>query len=174
MEEFTDVYLKTDAWVWWDLDLNVVPPTRPFRVNCMKPPDYGKPLSRPFRKVRECCWYHSVDWQLTTILASELLHSALVQLAKKEEYQLPLGYIIDDSIPSSCSEVVRQGIHSLISPFKAINATKEGIINGGHRITAMRQQGVSTTPAHFYAPSGIWLSEIPGVYPIQDLPQSTV
>ncbi|MEX5303734.1 hypothetical protein [Kocuria sabuli] len=48
-------------------------------------------------------------------------------------------------------------------------ASAQEITNGAHRITAMRQQGVKSTPALLLARAGQRLSEVPGAYPHQRL-----
>ena len=50
-----------------------------------------------------------------------------------------------------------------------IVASSEKITDGVHRLTAMRQQGVKSTPALIPARAGQRLSEIPGAYPHQHL-----
>ena len=75
---------QADEWVLGDLRLRAVAVTEPFRVPCMVPSAYGSVLHRPYRRVRQCCWYHSVDWNEATTVADATLRRALAQLAARQ------------------------------------------------------------------------------------------
>lgn len=168
VDEAGDVFLGADALVWGDLRLRGVPVTRPFRVPCMNPPVYGSVLYRPYRVVRQCCWYHAVNWDEATGIAGDVLRNALGRIAVHAAPRPVLSAVVEDCLPPGCSGGLRQAVVSLAWR-QPIMASAEEITNGVHRITAMRQQGVKSTPALLSARAGQWLSEIPGAYPHQQL-----
>jgi hypothetical protein len=168
VDEMGDVCLEADALVWGDLRLRAVPVTRPFRVPCMSPPMYGSVLYRPFHVVRQCCWYHAVEWRDATRIAGEVLQGALRWMAAWGVPRSGLGVVVEDYLPPGCSDGLRQAVVSLAG-HQPIMASAQEITNGAHRITAMRQQGVKSTPALLLARAGQRLSEVPGAYPHQRL-----
>lgn len=160
-----DVYLEADALVLVDLRIRVLPQTRPFRVPCMTPAAYGTVLYRPYRTVRQCCWYHSVDWQEATTVAGEVLRRALATSAGKG-LRPTRGAAVDQHLPRGCSGRLREAVASLAWR-QPIIASTEQITSGTHRLTAMRHQGVKSTPALIQARAGQRLADLPGVYPDQ-------
>jgi hypothetical protein len=160
------VSVAADAWVFGDLRLSAVPETHPFRVPCMTPEAYGWVLYRPYRRLRHCCWYHAVDWCEATTLAADVLRRALAHLATRESPRPALGAVVDQHLPRGCSGHLKEAVEGLAWRHPVVAST-QGIIDGVHRLTAMRHQGVKTTPALVPARPGQRLDEIPGAYPHQ-------
>lgn len=168
VNDVRDVYLDKDVLVLGDLRLSTVPDTRPFRVPCMTPSAYGSVLHRPYRAVRQCCWYHSVDWHEATVVAGDAVQRALTQLALPKGPRPVLGVVIEEHLPQGFPRYLKQAVVGLAWEHPIIAST-EAITDGVHRLTAMRHQGVKSTPALLPARAGQWLSEIPGAYPHQHL-----
>jgi hypothetical protein len=144
------VSVAADAWVFGDLRLSAVPETHPFRVPCMTPEAYGWVLYRPYR----------------TTLAADVLRRALAHLATRESPRPALGAVVDQHLPRGCSGHLKEAVEGLAWRHPVVAST-QGIIDGVHRLTAMRHQGVKTTPALVPARPGQRLDEIPGAYPHQ-------
>jgi len=160
--------LAADALVFGDLRLSGLPKARPFRVPCMTPEAYGWVLYRPYRRPRHCCWYHAVDWREATTLASDVLRRALAHLATREPPRPALGAVVDQHLPRGYPEHLKEAVEGLVWRHPIVASTQE-ITDGVHRLTAMRHQGVRTTPALMPARPGQRLAEIPGAYPHQPL-----
>lgn len=168
VNEAGEVPLRAGALVVGDLRISGVPATRPFRVPCMTPPVYGSVLHRPYRSVRQCCWYHAVDWQEATTVTGDVLRCALAQLAARPGRGPALGVVIERNLPRDCSAHLKEAVIGLAWRHPIVAST-EKITDGVHRLTAMRQQGVKTTPALIPVRSGQRLADIPGAYPYQRL-----
>lgn len=168
MNDVGDVYLEKDGLVLGELRLSTVPETRPYRVPCMTPSAYGSVLHRPYRTVRQCCWYHSVDWHEATSVAGDVLRHALPRIAVRNGTQPDGGAVLEKHLPRDLPRHLRQAVVGLAWGHPVIASTEQ-ITNGVHRITAMRHQGVRSTPALIPARAGQRLSEIPGAYPHQHL-----
>ncbi|MFF0945515.1 hypothetical protein ACFYE2_14995 [Kocuria sp. CPCC 205300] len=157
-------YLEVDAWVPGELRLGVLPVTRPFRVPCMVPAAYGSVLHRPYRRVRQCCWYHSVDWHEATSVAEDVLRRALTQPTARDGSRPGLSATVAAHLSPRCPQRLRQAVESLAWQ-QPIMACPQRITHGVHRLTAMRHQGVKSTPALILARVGQHVAEEPGVYP---------
>ncbi len=168
MNQAGEMPLAAGAWVVCDLRVSTVPATRPFRVPCMTPPVYGSVLHRPYRRLRRCCWYHSVDWAEATTVAGDVLRHALAQSAIRTQQRPVLDVVVEQNLPRNSTEHLREAVTDLAWRHPIIAST-EAITDGVHRLTAMRQQGVKSTPALIRARAGQRLSEIPGAYPHQHL-----
>ncbi|KUG58519.1 hypothetical protein AVL61_16815 [Kocuria rosea subsp. polaris] len=129
---------------------------------------YGSVLHRPYRRVRRCCWYHSVDWREATTMAADALERALADLATGKEPRPALGVVVERHLPRNCSGHLEEAVLGL-AWHHPIVASPEAITDGVHRLTAMRQQGVKSTPALIPARAGQRLAEVPGAYPYQHL-----
>lgn len=160
--------LEADAWVLGELRLGVLPVTRPFRVPCMVPAAYGSVLHRPYRTVRQCCWYHSVDWHEATSVAEDVLRRALTQPAARDGPRPGLSAAVEANLPPHCPQRLRQAVESLAWR-QPIMACPERITHGVHRLTAMRHQGLKSTPGLILARAGQRLAKVPGAYPHQHL-----
>lgn len=161
-----EVYLKADALVIGDVRISALPETRPFRVPCMTPAAYGSVLHRPYRTVRQCCWYHSVDWHEATMVAGEVLRRALAHLSSWKGPRPELGVVVEQHLPRGCSSLLKEAVTGLAWR-QPIIASTEQIASGVHRLTAMRHQDVKSTPALIQARAGQRLAEVPGAYPHQ-------
>jgi hypothetical protein len=170
VKEAGEVPLKAGALVVGDLRISGVPVTRPFRVPCMTPPVYGSVLHRPYRRVRQCCWYHSVDWKEATTMAADALKRALSHLATRKEPRPALEVVLQRNLPRNCPGHLQEAVIGLAWRHPIV-ASAEGVTDGVHRLTAMRQQGVKSTPALIPARAGQRLAEIPGAYPYPHLSQ---
>lgn len=168
MNKAGDGPVGAGAWVLGHLRISGLPATRPFRVPCMTPPVYGSVLHRPYRTVRRCCWYHSVDWNEATTVADATLRRALAQLAARQGRRQELGVVVERNLPRHCPGHLQEAVMGLVRSNPIVASTEE-ITDGVHRLTAMRQQGVKSTPALIPARAGQRLSEIPGAYPHQHL-----
>lgn len=166
VSEAGEVLLEAGALVVGDLRVSGVPATRPFRVPCMTPPLYGSVLHRPYRTVRQCCWYHSVDWRAATTMAAEALERALAHLSTRQEPRPALGVVVQQHLPRRCPGHLMEAVTGLAWRHPVVTST-EAIIDGVHRLTAMRQQGVKSTPALITARAGQRLADITGAYPYQ-------
>lgn len=166
MSVMADVYLETDVLVRGDLVLKGVPMTRPFRVPCMVATAYTSVWQRPYRTVRQCCWYHSVQWSEATSVAGEVLRQALTQMDGRTGPREVWDAVVRQHLPHHGSHQLRQAVDSLTWG-QPIIASGTQITTGVHRITAMRHQGVKSTPGLIPARAGQWLSEVPGAYPHQ-------
>lgn len=168
MNDVGDVYLGKDALVLGQLRLSTVPETRPYRVPCMTPSAYGSVLHRPYRTVRQCCWYHSVDWYEATSVADEVLRRTLAQVAARKGLRPALSAVLEENLPQDLPRHRKQAAAGLAWKHPIIASTEQ-ITHGIHRLTAMRHQGVKSTPALIPARAGQRLCEIPGAYPHQHL-----
>lgn len=168
MNEVGNVQAQAGGLVVGDLRVSAVPQTQPFRVPCMAPPVYGSVLHRPYRSVRQCCWYHAVDWQEATTVAGNVLRGTLAQLAARPGRGPALSVVIERNLPRDCSGHLREAVRDLAWRHPIV-ASSEKITDGVHRLTAMRQQGVKTTPALIPVRLGQRLADIPGAYPHQHL-----
>jgi hypothetical protein len=167
VNEAGDGPVRAGAWVLGDLRISGLPATRPFRVPCMTPPVYGSVLHRPYRTVRRCCWYHSVNWNEATTVADDILRGALAQLSARQG-RPELGVVVERNLPRHCPGHLQEAVMGLAWRHPIVAST-EAITDGVHRLTAMRQQGVKSTPALIPARAGQRLAEIPGAYPHQHL-----
>lgn len=168
MDAARENYLQADAWVLGTLGLDVLPVTRPFRVPCMVPGAYGSVLHRPYRTVRQCCWYHSVDWHEATSVAEDVLRRALTPPTAQDGPRSGLAAVVGANLPSHCPQPLRQAVESLAWR-QPIMACPKRITHGVHRLTAMRHQGLKSTPGLILARAGQRLAEVPGAYPHQHL-----
>ena len=166
MSDTEDGSEPADRWVLGDLRLSAVAVTEPFRVPCMVPSAYGSVLHRPYRRVRQCCWYHSVDWQEATAVAADVVPRALARRAACTRTRPGLQVVVDGLLPRGLPLRLRQAVESPAWG-QPILASAQAITHGTHRLTAMRNQGVKSTPALLFARAGQRLAEIPGAYPHQ-------
>ena len=166
MSDTKDGFAPADRWVLGNLRLSTVAVTKPFRVPCMVPSAYGSVLHRPYRRVRQCCWYHSVDWQEATAVAADVVPRALARRAACTGTPPGLQVVVDELLPRGFPLRLRQAVESLAWG-QPILASAQAITHGTHRLTAMRHQGVKSTPALLFARAGQRLAEIPGAYPHQ-------
>lgn len=154
---------QADRWVLGDLRLSTVAVTEPFRVPCMVPSAYGSVLHRPYREVRQCCWYHSVDWQEATAVAADVVPRALARRAAFTGTRPGLQVVVDELLPRRFPLRLRQAVESLAWG-QPILASAQAITHGTHRLTTMRHQGVKSTPALLFVRAGQCPDEIPGTY----------
>lgn len=152
-DEGSSSVLDDVTMAWGDLALEIVPEYQPWRVECMA-------VDRaPARQLHDCCWYHSVDWVAASAVARRLTCEAALEC----DVSLPARVVA--ALPRELSPLVAEGVQSLL--YWPIDATPVQITNGGHRITAMRGQGVEVTLGVRFAFEGTDWATVPGVYPGQ-------
>lgn len=90
---------------------------------------------------KDNCWYHAVGWREVCVAFGELLQTEARNgvvndiVEKVERVELP--FAID-----------RDGLLSLA--LEPITVTQVQLTNGGHRLKAMRAQGVRSVPGMFH------------------------
>lgn len=141
MRKTDDEVEETDRWVLGDLRLSTVAVTEPFKVPCMGASSYGSVLHRPYRVVRQCCWYHSVDWRKATTVAAGIIQQALAQLAASTGPRPRWNAAVKESLPQKHLPPLSQAVESLAWG-QPILASDHSITDGSHRLRAMRHQGV--------------------------------
>jgi hypothetical protein len=77
---------------------------------------------------RDSPWYASVDWAEASRIAFSLV---------------TLGGVEFQPIPEDLDHTIEEAVGSLL--YFPIDSDSEMIYNGGHRLSAMKQQGVSKT-----------------------------
>lgn len=87
-------------------------------------------------------WYHAVDWALVSdqLDASLTVRGAAPTIAEMWE---PLR-----DVAAAMRRVDREGLNSLL--MEPITVSPVQLTNGGHRLNAMRLQGVGTVPGMFH------------------------
>jgi hypothetical protein len=91
---------------------------------------------------KDDAWYHSVDWNVVCAAVAGLLQTkadgaVLVDL---------IGQL--RQVEQELSDVDRQGLEALV--LEPITVTQVQLTNGGHRLAAMRRQGVRSVPRLFH------------------------
>jgi hypothetical protein len=119
-----DPYVK--VWVWWPLD--DIPAADPFRAACMK-------QSRR-SSGEDCCCYHRPSWS-AAIAGLERSTSAVEPTAADTRAQVRAQLKADAGV----SDQDRAAAESLLADPIDLDV-HVGIINGQHRVQAMRDQGL--------------------------------
>lgn len=101
-------------------------------------------------------------------MAAEVIQRALAQVAAAAGPRPVWSAAVKNNLPHECPSPTRQAVESLAWG-QPILASAQGITYGTHRLTAMRHQGVKSTPALLKVRAGQHLTDVPGAYPHQHL-----
>ena len=109
---------------------------------------------------KDGAWYHDVDWSVVCAALDQLLQSTARN-----------GCVVDlitelEPVEKDLSDVNRAGLASLV--VEPITVTKVQLTNGGHRLAAMRRQGVESVPGTFHRDDVGSGEDSHRIYPVRD------